>query len=62
MRRLVKMNRLNEAREVFGAVYDVPPESDTVTSQIRDIQVSIEISQSSALTAMFKMGPQRTVR
>ena len=39
--RLVKMNRIEEAREVFAAVYDAPSDSETVASQIRDIQLSL---------------------
>ena len=58
--RLVKMNRIEEAREVFSAMYEEPTGSPIVNSQIRDIQLSLELGQNSSIKAMFQMGPQRT--
>lgn len=58
--RLVKMNRIDEAKEVFSAIYEVPPDSQTVSRNIRDIQLSLELAQNVDLKAMFQMGPHRT--
>jgi hypothetical protein len=54
------MDRLQEAREIFSAVYEEPSDSETVNTQINDIQLSLQLSQSASLGAMFAMGPQRT--
>lgn len=55
------MGRVEEAQEVFSAIYEVPPDFDTVTSNIRDIQLSIELAQGVSLGSLLKMGPQRTL-
>ena len=57
---LIKMGRIEEAREVLAAVYETDPNSDLINGQIRDVQLSIELAQSTNLGALFKMGPQRT--
>lgn len=50
-----------EAREIFSMIYDTTEDSDTVTSEVRNIQLSLELSQNENLSAMFRMGPQRTL-
>lgn len=59
--RLVKMERIPEAREVFSAVYEQPTDSETVNKMITDIELSISLGQHSRLRDLFKMGPQRTL-
>ena len=54
------MNRVDEAREVFAAIYEVPSDSSTVSANIRDIQLSLELAQNTSLGALAKMGRQRT--
>ena len=54
------MSRIEEAKEVFAAIYEVSIDSETVNRNIRDIQMSLELSQKVDLGAMFKMGPRRT--
>ena len=54
------MDRLEEAREIFCAVYEAPSDSETVDLHIKDIQLSLQLSQNASLGAMFAMGPQRT--
>jgi hypothetical protein len=41
-------------------MYEVPIESTTVSENIRDIQLSLELAQNVSLAALVKMGPQRT--
>lgn len=54
------MNRIEEAKEIFAAIYEVSADSPTVTANIRDIQLSLELAQNVSLKALAKMGPQRT--
>lgn len=54
------MGRVDEAREIFGAVYETEPNSPTVNSLIRDIQLSLELSRTVSLKGLFVMGPERT--
>jgi hypothetical protein len=54
------MNRIEEAKEVFAAMYEVPIDSSTVSANVRDIQLSLELAQNVSLAALVKMGPQRT--
>ncbi|KAK5172248.1 uncharacterized protein LTR77_003886 [Saxophila tyrrhenica] len=58
---LVKMGRIDEAKGIFSATYEVDTDSETVSTNIRDIQLSIEIAQNASLGALFKMGKQRTL-
>lgn len=34
------MRRIEEARQVFSAIYEIPPDSELVNTQIRDIELS----------------------
>ena len=47
--RLVKMARIEEAKEIFSVIYEVPPDSQTVHKNIRDIQLSLELGQNVGL-------------
>lgn len=57
---LVKKNRLTEARDIFSRIHDTELDADIVNREIRDVQLSLELSQNVSLSAMLKMGPQRT--
>jgi len=57
---LVKKNRLTEARDIFSRIHDTDLEADIVNREIRDVQLSLELSQNVSLSAMLTMGPQRT--
>ena len=54
------MGRIEEAREIFAAMYDTTIASDIVSINIRDIQLSLGLAETFSLRAMFRMGPQRT--
>ena len=54
------MRRLPEAQAVFGMIYDVSDDSETVNQQIRDVQYSLEMSHNVNLLAMFRNDTQRT--
>ena len=43
------MSRIEEAKEIFSAIYEEPTESETVKKNIRDIQLSIELAQNANL-------------
>ena len=50
------MNRIEEAKEVFAAIYEVPMESPEVLSNVRDIQLSLELAHNVSLGNLVKMG------
>jgi MFS family permease len=54
------MNRWNEGREILGILYDDDPHGVLVNYEIDNIRQSFERAGNSNLTAMFKMGPQRS--
>ncbi|KIY03450.1 uncharacterized protein Z520_00141 [Fonsecaea multimorphosa CBS 102226] len=57
---LIKMNRVEEAREIIGLLWNVDAHDETVQKEIRDIQAALELAGTVSLKALFKMGPQRT--
>lgn len=57
---LVKMGRVDEAAEIMGIMYDCDPQDAEVQTELRDMQLSMELNGSVSLWSMFKMGPQRT--
>ena len=57
---LVKMGRLEEAREILGLLLDVEPDSEAVINDVRDIESSLAVSSSESRWGVFKMGEQRT--
>lgn len=56
---LVKKGRLEEAREILGALADVDSQSEPVSADIRDIEHSLALSGSGSWKDMFSMGEQR---
>ena len=50
------MNRIEEAKEVFAAIYEVPMESPEVLSNVRDVQLSLELAHNVSLANLVKMG------
>jgi sugar porter (SP) family MFS transporter len=56
---LIKVNRVEDAREILLLVYSDGQPSDRVEREIRDIQLSIELTGSGSLRSMFSMGRQR---
>ena len=53
------MGRVEEAAEIMSICYDCDPQDEEVQSEIRDIQLSLELNGHVSLVSMFKMGPQR---
>lgn len=56
---LIKVNRVEEARDILQLVYSDGQSSNRVEREIRDIQLSIELLGSDSLRSMFSMGRQR---
>ena len=56
----MKVGRPEEAAEVMSIIYDCEPEDEGLKTEIRDMQLSMELNGSVSNWAMFKMGPQRT--
>ncbi len=54
------MNRVEEAREIIGLLYNIDPLDDEVQKEIRDVESALELAGTVSLKALFKMGPQRT--
>ena len=52
---LMKMKRVAEARDILDLLHD----SNTVQSEMRDIQLALDLSGNVTLKSMFTMGPQR---
>jgi MFS family permease len=55
------MNRWDEAREILGLLYDDDPHQETINREIEDIRMAPERAGKGNISAMFKMGPQRTI-
>ncbi|KAK2612492.1 hypothetical protein QQS21_001430 [Conoideocrella luteorostrata] len=56
---LVKQGRQEEAREILAALGDLDPQSELITEDIRDIEVSLSICGTLSWKAMLTMGEQR---
>jgi MFS family permease len=54
------MGQIDEAAEVMGIMYDCDTQDEEVQTELRDMQLSMELNGSVSLWSMFKMGPQRT--
>lgn len=55
------MRREDEAEGVLAALYDFPIDEPFVKQQIRDIRVSLELSEGASIRAMFTMGQDRVL-
>ncbi|TQS32338.1 hypothetical protein Golomagni_07348 [Golovinomyces magnicellulatus] len=56
---LVKKGQLTEARQILAALADVDPESEDISADIRDIELSLSICGNQSWKDMFTMGEQR---
>ncbi|GIJ98167.1 hypothetical protein Aspvir_000282 [Aspergillus viridinutans] len=56
---LVKKGRIQEAREILAALADVEPDSDSISADIRDIELSLSICGNGSFKSMLTMGEQR---
>ncbi|KAJ5698848.1 hypothetical protein N7462_000853 [Penicillium macrosclerotiorum] len=56
---LVKKGRVDEARAILAALDDTEPESDQISIDIRDIEISLALSGSGSWKDMLTMGEQR---
>ena len=55
------MGKADDAAEVMGIMYDCDPQDPEVQTELRDMQLSMELNGDVSLWSMFKMGPQRTL-
>lgn len=58
---LVKMSRIEEAKGIFSAIYEVPSDSETVHKNIRDIQLSLELGQNVGLYVYTHLMPPQAL-
>jgi sugar porter (SP) family MFS transporter len=56
---LVKKGRIQEAREILAALADVEPDSESISADIRDIELSLSICGNGSFKSMLTMGEQR---
>lgn len=56
---LVKSGRQQEAREILAALGDLEPDSDSISAEIRDIELSLSLCGTLSWKAMLTMGDQR---
>ena len=56
----MKVGRTEEAAEIMSIIYDCDIQDEKVQSEVRDIQLSMDLNGPVKLGQMFKMGPQRT--
>ncbi|KAH0831525.1 Sugar transporter STL1 [Fonsecaea pedrosoi] len=56
---LIKVGRIDEAREVMHLRYDTDDHNEVVEAEIQGILASFERAKSVSLAAMFTMGPER---
>lgn len=54
------MGRVDEAKEVMSILYDTDLENEEIIKEIREMQLSMELSGDVTLWSMFQMGRQRT--
>ena len=54
----MKKGRAEEAGEILHVLHDDP---ETVNKEIRDIQISLDLSGHTSMRSLAKMGPQRTL-
>lgn len=56
---LVKSGRQQEAREILAALGDLEPDSDSISAEIRDIELSLSLCGTLSWKAMLTMRDQR---
>ncbi|CAG7920839.1 unnamed protein product [Penicillium olsonii] len=57
---LIRKGRISEASEVLAALDDTSVGDETVQTQIKDVQMSLDMAGKKSLGQFFHMGPQRT--
>ncbi|KAJ6086378.1 general substrate transporter [Penicillium sp. IBT 16267x] len=56
---LIKMGRIDEAREIMAILGDTTPDADIVDEDIRIVQSSLQIAESGTIKDFFSMGEYR---
>jgi MFS family permease len=56
---LVKQGRQEEARQILAALNDISPDHESITEDIRDIELSLSVCGTLSWKAMLTMGEQR---
>lgn len=56
---LIKKGKLKEARDILAALADADPESEAISADIRDIELSLSICGNQSWKSMLTMGEQR---
>lgn len=56
---LLKQGRRKEAREILAALADLDPESEAISTDIRDIELSLSVCGNQSWKSMLSMGEQR---
>lgn len=56
---LVMSGRVDEARHVMAALYDVEPDAEVINTEVSEIQKSMELAGPQGLKDCFKMGKNR---
>lgn len=57
---LIKMSRLDEARDILARIYDTDEQDELISNEIKEVQSSLELAGTFKLSSLFTMGPQRT--
>jgi MFS family permease len=57
---LIRQGRIAEASEVLAALEDTSVDDESVQSQVRDVQTSLDLAGKKSLGQIFHMGPQKT--
>ncbi|KAJ6118236.1 Major facilitator superfamily domain general substrate transporter [Penicillium samsonianum] len=57
---LLREERISEASEVLAALGDTSVDDESVKSQVKDVQMSLDLAGKKSLGQIFHMGPQRT--
>ena len=58
---LIKCGRETEAREILSLVHDVDPNDSSISQEITDIKLSLDLAGNTSLRSLFRMGKQRTL-
>ncbi len=56
---LIKKDRFQEAREIMAILEDCPEDSETVTRDMKEVQLSLRIAGTGSMWDLFKMGESR---
>ena len=56
---LIKVGRIQEAREIMAILADITPDADIIDKDIREVQTSLQIAESGTVKDFFTMGKYR---